>query len=293
MEVRCRVPAKINWTLAVKGPRPDGYHEVDTVLQTVSLYDRMIVVARRRPVCLILSDDDSVPTGPSNLIHAAWRLMRQCFPRRVGGIVVDLEKSIPMGAGLGGGSADAAAALVAINRLYGLGITREGLERLAAGLGSDVPFFIRGGTARARGRGEKLMRIRSRLAPRHLVILWPGFSSSTAAAYRALRPGHFSRRTTAAAAVRALETGRAADLLDSMRNTFEAALEPMEPRYLAVKSAMEAAGLHHPMLAGSGSSVFALARNREHARKAQEQLRAGHPWCFAVQTLRTGVTHIE
>lgn len=293
MEVRCRVPAKINWTLAVKGPRPDGYHEVDTVMQAISLYDRMIVVALRRPVCLILSEDDSVPTGPTNLIHAAWRLMHEVYPRRVGGIVVDLEKTIPMGAGLGGGSADAAATLVAVNRLYGLGLSRERLESLAARLGSDVPFFIRGGTARARGRGEKLTRIRSSLRPQHLVIVWPGFTSSTAAAYRALQPEHFARRSTAAKAARALEEGRPARLIGTMQNSFEAALEAMEPRYERVKRAMEEAGLKRPMLAGSGSSVFGVARNREHAKRAHEQLRREHARCFAVQTVRNGVRNAE
>lgn len=288
MEVRYRVPAKINWTLAVKSPRDDGYHEVDTVMQTVSLYDYMIVVTRRRPICLILSDDERVPTGRSNLIYKAWRLLKEAYPRRVGGIVVDLEKAIPMGAGLGGGSADAAAALMAVAKLHGLGLSRKTLESMAATLGSDVPFFIRGGTARARGRGEKLTRIRSRMRPSHLVIVWPGFTSPTAAAYAAFRPEHFSRRSTAPAAVRALEAGRKGDLLKALRNSFETPLEAAEPRYAEIKTAMLEAGLRQPMLAGSGSAVFALARTRNQAKNAAARLEQTWPWTFAVQTVRTG-----
>lgn len=293
MEVRYRVPAKINWTLAVKGRRDDGYHEIDTVMQAVSLYDHMIVVTRRRPICLILSDDDGVPTGRSNLIHKAWRLLRDAYPRRVGGIVVDLEKAIPMGAGLGGGSADAAAALMAVAKLHGLGLSRKTLESMAATLGSDVAFFIRGGTARARGRGEKLTRIRSRLRASHLVIVWPGFASPTAEAYGKLRPEHFARRSTAPAAVRALEAGRKGDLLKTLRNSFEAPLEAAEPRYAEVKRAMLEAGLRQPLLAGSGSAVFALARTRIQAKNAAALLEATWPWTYAVQTIRTGVKRTD
>lgn len=293
MEVRYRVPAKINWTLAVKGPRDDGYHEIDTVLQAVSLYDYMIVVTRRRPICLILCDDEVVPTGRKNLIYQAWRLLKDAYPRRVGGIVVDLEKAIPVGAGLGGGSADAAAALMAVSKLHGLGLNRTTLEGMAARLGSDVPFFIRGGTARARGRGEKLTRIRSRMRPIHLVVVWPGFARGTAEAYQSLQPGHYARRSSAPGAVRALEAGRKGDLIKALRNTFEAPLEAEEPRYAAVKSAMMEVGLKQPMLAGSGSAVFAFARNRNHANTAAAELEEAYPWTYAVQTIRSGVKRTD
>jgi 4-diphosphocytidyl-2-C-methyl-D-erythritol kinase len=262
-------------------------------LQTVSLYDHMIVVTRRRPICLILSDDEVVPTGRSNLIYKAWRLLKDAYPRRVGGIVVDLEKAIPMGAGLGGGSADAAAALMAVAKLHGLGLNRKTLETMAASLGSDVPFFIRGGTARARGRGEKITRIRSRMSASHLVIVWPGFASPTGEAYGLLRPEHYSRRSTAPAAVRALEAGRKGDLFKSLRNSFEAPLEAAEPRYAEVKAAMLEAGLRQPMFAGSGSALFAIARTRNQAKNAAERLEATWPWTYAVQTIRTGVKRTD
>ncbi len=293
MEVRYRVPAKINWTLAVKGRRPDGYHELDTVMQAVSLYDQMIVVARRRPICLILSDDDALPTGRTNLIYKAWKMMKDAYPRRVGGIVVDLEKAIPMGAGLGGGSADAAATLSAVAKLYGLGISRKRLEEMASEIGSDVPFFIRGGTARAKGRGEKLTRIRSRLPPTHMIIVWPGFASSTAETYAALKPEHYARRSTAAAAVRALEAGKRGELLKTLRNSFDQQTLAGASRYDAIKAAMEEAGLRQPMLSGSGSAVFALARNRTHAKRVREKLEAEYPWTYAVQTIRTGVRRTD
>lgn len=293
MEVRYRVPAKINWSLAVKGERDDGYHEIDTVMQTISLYDEMIVVARRRPICLILSDDDALPTGRSNLIYKAWRLLKDAYPRRVGGIAVDLEKAIPMGAGLGGGSADAAATLSAVSKLYGLGLNRTTLETLASGLGSDVPFFIRGGTARARGRGEKLLRFRSRLPTTHLVVVWPGFASSTAEAYAALDPTHYSRRSTAPTVVRALESGKRGELLKAMKNSFEFPEMTHALRYARIKMEMEAMGLKHPMLSGSGSAIFSLARNRAQAKKAKEQLERRYPWTYAVQTVRTGVMRTD
>lgn len=289
MEVRYRAPAKINWTLAVKRRRPDGFHEIDTVLQAVSLYDRLIVVARRRPSCLILSSDPAVPRGPANLIHRAWRLLHEAYPRRVGGVVVDLEKAIPIGAGLGGGSSDAAATLAAVSTLYGLRITRARLEALAAGIGSDVPFFIRGGTARARGRGERIERIPARMRPLHLVIVWPGFASPTGPAYNALTPDDFERRSTAPAAARALAAGSRRRLESTMKNTFDPALARLEPRYAEVRDAMREAGLRDPMLAGSGSSLFAVARDHRRAAEAQARLSMKYPCTYAVRTLRTGV----
>jgi 4-diphosphocytidyl-2-C-methyl-D-erythritol kinase len=289
MEVRYRAPAKINWTLAVKRRRPDGYHEIDTVLQAVSLYDELIVVSRRKPICLILDDEAGVPKGRANLIYQAWRLLREKYPQRVGGIAVDLEKAIPMGAGLGGGSADAAATLMAVGKLFGLGLEPRQLERLAAELGSDVPFFIRGGAARARGRGERIERIASRLPATHLVIVWPGFASPTPAAYDALTPEDFTKRSTAPAAVRALTAGKRKALSAAMKNTFDAPLRRIEPRYAAAFEAMERAGLSGVMLAGSGASLFAVARNRAHAMKAQAQLQAEYPWTYAVRTIRNGV----
>jgi 4-diphosphocytidyl-2C-methyl-D-erythritol kinase len=131
------------------------------------------------------------------------------------------------------------------------------------------------------------------LPPTHLVIVWPGFTSHTAEAYGSLKPENYAKRSSAAAAVRALQSGKRGDLLKTMRNSFEHPHRAQAPRYGEVKAAMEEAGLKQPMLSGSGSAVFGLARNRRHARRVKEALEPAYPWSYAVQTIRTGVKQTD
>lgn len=289
--LRVRAPAKINWTLAVLGKRPDGYHDIDTVLQAISLADELAFTPKRRIGCALRCDQKSVPLNQSNLVHRAWALLRKRFPDRVGGVTVEIKKRIPVGAGLGGGSSDAAATLTALNSLFTLGLSKERLADLAAHLGSDVPFFLQRAPARCTGRGEIVEPIADRLPTTYLVLVPPGFESPTAAAYAALGVSDYTRRSqrsAAALAVRALEEGKRSLLRDALDNTFDRALTASDPRYGEVKSAMKAAGLESPLISGSGSTVFAIAPNKIAADHAAYNLRKTYPLTCVARTLRSG-----
>ncbi|HLN87174.1 MAG TPA: 4-(cytidine 5'-diphospho)-2-C-methyl-D-erythritol kinase, partial [Candidatus Limnocylindrales bacterium] len=191
--MKIRAPAKINLSLRVVGRRADGYHLLDTIMVPVSLYDDVEIRKLRRvaekkkpapPLVKVSCDHPMVPDGEQNLAHRAARLLL-AKAKSSQPIAIRIRKRIPVGAGLGGGSTDAAATLVGLNRLLNLGFSSEQLERLGLRLGADVPFFIRGCPARVRGIGERLQPLR-RFARRWVVILYPGFPVSTAWVYQNL-----------------------------------------------------------------------------------------------------------
>ncbi|MBI4584017.1 MAG: 4-(cytidine 5'-diphospho)-2-C-methyl-D-erythritol kinase [Planctomycetes bacterium] len=191
--LRVQAPAKINLYLEILGLRPDNYHEIDTVLQAVSLYDT--IEFRRRPggeaVELAVEGQPALSGGADNLICRAALLLRERarILGRAGsctGLSIRLEKRIPMGGGMGGGSSDAAAALLALNRLWKLSLPRQDLQPLAAVLGSDVAFFLEGGTARCTGRGEIVTPLADPLR-RHYVLVTPAVEVPTAMIYQQLR----------------------------------------------------------------------------------------------------------
>lgn len=180
-----RAYAKINWTLELLGRRPDGYHEVWTILQNVSVWDRLTIVATPSPDLVVQCADPSVPTGPANLCHRAAALLQATAGVPTGARIL-IEKGIPVGAGMGGGSSDAAATLVALNRIWRIDWPLEKLAVLAAQLGADVPFFLTGGTALGRGRGDRIQPLPA-LPTVPLLLAWAPFQLSTAAVYGQVR----------------------------------------------------------------------------------------------------------
>lgn len=245
--------------LAVGDLGPDGFHRVSTLLQAVGLFDHLTAVAAAglRLSCAAAE----APAGPANL---AWRAA-EVLARRAGrraDVHLALRKSIPAGAGLGGASADAAAALVACNRLWRAGLRREELEELAAGLGADVPFFLWGGTARGEGRGERITPLPPLPAWPCLVAVPAERKPSTAAAYAALdRLGSWPRPAVGPA----LSPRRPHELAAAMGNSFEVLGRPPLP----------VSGALGTVLAGSGTGLFSLAPSVAWARRAAAQLRSG------------------
>lgn len=284
-----RAPAKINWTLEILGKRPDGYHQIDSLMQAVSLYDDLKIEPIGKRTCEIACDDADIPTDRRNLIWRAWDLMRREYPESVGGIRVNLIKRIPTGAGLGGGSSDAAATLIGINKIFGLRLRKIHLAEWAADIGSDVPFFIYGGIARAERRGDIITPIRSGLPAIYLVIAYPGFPSPTAEAYRKLRAAKFtekqSRRTKTIRAMRAAMDGNREGLIRLLFNSFDLTVTKKDRRYALLKRRMAGVGLQSVMLSGSGSACFGLAACMKDARDAAKALQEYYPDCFAVRTL--------
>lgn len=177
--------AKVNLALNILGLYPDGYHQVEMIMQSLSLADSLKITRLSDGLELEIIGGQievELPEGSSNLAWQAARLLQTRFPRRISGVRIELEKNIPVAAGLAGGSADAAAVLRGMNRLFGLQLSRLELEKLAAELGMDVPFCIAGGTALARGRGDELQALPD-LPAQQILLVNPGAAVSTAEVY--------------------------------------------------------------------------------------------------------------
>ena len=257
----------MNLTLAVTGRRADGYHTIESLFQSVSLCDKLTL--ERRESGFWLNEVAGIPVE-ENIITRADRLLRRECPA-LGGVAVALEKNIPTQAGLGGGSADAAAYLRGMDRLYGLGLGREGLRALAAELGADVPFCIDGGAAAAAGIGEKLTPVESHL-PLWLVITKPKAGCSTPAMYRRIdeRGESLRQRFTTQEAAEALEKGDLAGLCGSLYNVFEEVTAL--PELNEIRQELRQSGALAAMMTGSGSAVFGIFPEEDMARAAAEKM---------------------
>lgn len=260
--------AKLNLTLAVTGRRADGYHTIQSLFQSISLCDRLVL--ERREIGFTLNDVEKIPAG-ENIITRADRLLRREFPN-LGGVAVTLEKNIPTEAGLGGGSADAAAYLRGMNRLYELKIDSRQLCCLAEELGADVPFCVNGGTAVVTGVGEILQPVISYL-PLHFVVIKPDVGCSTPVMYRRIDElgDRLSQRFTAKEAAEALAAGDLAGLCGSLYNVFEAvtALPELE----IIRRELRQSGALAALMTGSGSGIFGIYPTEAAAKAAAERLR--------------------
>jgi 4-diphosphocytidyl-2-C-methyl-D-erythritol kinase len=274
-----RTAAKVNLTLEVLGKRADGYHEIATVMQAVDLSDRITLDDAED--LEIRSSAVEVPTDARNLALRAALALREAAGVD-GGVRIGLDKHIPVAAGLGGGSSDAAAVLVGLNRLWHLRWPLERLDEVAATLGSDVPFFLRGGAAVATGRGEKVVPLRGRSLA--LVLVNPRFPASTAEMYGRLTPAMYSDGGATRALARNL--GRsAARIAASLYNGMEAAAAGVFPQIGQMRAALVAAGALGALMSGSGPTVFGVARSYEQARQIRARVARGSWECWAVRTL--------
>ena len=279
MELTLHAPAKVNLTLIVGARRDDGYHDVSTVMQTVGLYDTLMLSGGGSGLTMTCTDPD-LPTDGSNLVLRAAALFCQELHLPVPDLHLHLEKCIPSQAGLGGGSSDAAAVLRAMRTLYAPEVSDAELERMAAALGSDVPFFIRGGTALATGRGERLVPL-PRLRDGWFVIVKPPEGFSTPVMYRRLDelPPEPPRPDGMTAA---LEGGGVRTVAAALYNSFERAVPPVSAVW-DIEDALRAHGALAALLSGSGSAVFGLFDREDTARDAADVLRARWPLTFVVQ----------
>jgi 4-diphosphocytidyl-2-C-methyl-D-erythritol kinase len=266
-QVRLRALAKINLDLRVLHSRPDGYHEIRTIFQTISLADTIDVAFRRaRRTAIQITGADDIP---DNLMVRAAELALDAM-RITGRVEFRLRKRIPMGAGLGGGSSDAAAVLLALPVLAGRRLDLPRLMQLAAQLGSDVPFFLQGGAAVALGRGTELYPLPD-CPPRRGLLIAPGVHVSTAAAYRALAP----RLTTESQQnkIVSFQSRAWGELGDGPAvNDFETVVFEQFPQLARLKQRLVKLGANPAMMTGSGSALFGLFRTREQVHRAAESL---------------------
>ena len=278
-QVTVMADAKVNLTLTVGEKRPDGYHQVETVMQQVGLWDT-VTVSRGSGHDKLICMPPVTEQAEDNLCMKALRLFFAETGKKRGGVTITLEKRIPTQAGLGGGSSDAAAVLRALRTLYAPDMTDTRLEELAARLGSDVPFFIRGGTALATGRGEKLEALPD-MPPCWLVIVKPEESHSTAAMYAAIDDAPQRIGRDSQAVLEGLKSGDLAQIAAGMGNDFQQVL-PEGSAVPAIVAVLRQQGALNAQMTGSGSAVFGLFRRREDAEKAAAALTEDYPQTFCV-----------
>lgn len=287
MRVSVRAHAKINLDLRVLGTRPDGFHELRTVFQAIALHDTLECLAADGPFA-IECRTAGVPLDRTNLVwraaEALWRALRRTGPVR--GAIVRLEKRIPIQAGLGGGSADAAAALVGLARLWRVPVRPSQLTDVGVTLGADVPFFLSGGTALGLGRGDEIYPLAD--LPRHwVVLLVPGFGVSTADAYGwydAERDARLGGTRREPQYVPGPWPSRAAQMV----NDLEAPIARHHPEIDQMKAALRRAGAVAAAMTGSGSTVFGLFQKRRDATAAVEKLSASGWRVLLTETLGRG-----
>ena len=273
-------PAKVNLALEVLGKRPDGYHEIATVMQTVDLFDRLTLEAA--PTISLETDDCALPTDERNLVVRAGSLLRQVSGVQAGARM-RLRKRIPVAAGLGGGSSDAAAALWGLNRLWGLRWPRARLVELGTRLGMDVPFFLTGGPALATGRGDRVERLPA-AGGYALVLVNPRVPLSTQQVYERVPAGWRAEPAATRRLVEALRTRNAVRVGAALTNDLEGFVAPGLPAVGRMKAALLAAGALGAVMSGSGPTVFGMARSLDHARQIRRRVNRADWACWAVRT---------
>lgn len=278
-QITVMADAKVNLTLSVGKKRPDGYHEVETVMTAVGLRDTVTLLCGVGNDTL-QCDPPVTERAEDNLCMKALRAFFAATGKRSGGVAIHLEKRIPTQAGLGGGSSDAAAVLRGLRTLYAPHMTDAQLETIAAELGSDVPFFIRGGTALATGRGEQLCALPG-MPPCWFVIIKPEESYSTAAMYAAIDSAPARIRSGSRAVLDGLEKADLSAIAAGLGNDFQQVL-PDGSRVPAIADALRQQGALNAQLSGSGSAVFGIFRCRADAELAAGLLKERYPLTFCV-----------
>jgi len=269
-----RAPGKINLSLLIAGKRPDGFHEIDTIMAKIDWYDELVIEqSQKEGIELLCEGDYYAPAGEENLVAQACRLacdIAGIKPK----LKVTLRKNIPAGSGLGSGSSDAAAALMGVDRFAGLGLSQETLGSAAAKLGSDVPFFMNGPQARCSGRGEKIGEIRENFDFLALLIL-PNVTVSTKMVYENYRhiPGVYQRLNRKINSY--IEKNRIDLIAQMCANTLQETSFRLHKELADLKTTVESLGIVPVCLSGSGSAMYHIVegRDREKAKQYQRKLK--------------------
>ncbi|MBR6186651.1 MAG: 4-(cytidine 5'-diphospho)-2-C-methyl-D-erythritol kinase [Clostridia bacterium] len=277
--MRLEARAKINWTLDVTGRRADGYHLLDMLMQPLALHDTL-TMEQADALSLSIEGGSGLPADESNLVLRSARALQKAAGLSQGA-KMRLVKRIPMGAGLGGGSADAAAALKGLNALWGAGLSFSDLCQIGETLGADIPFCLHDAPRRAQGIGERLTPIFSRVFP--LVLVQPCGALSTKEVFEAYHSGEYKRPDTEKA-MRALAQGDLSALRACAGNVLESASIPLRPAIAAARDQLYSLGAAFAQMTGSGSVVFGAFASGDAADRAFLALKDAYPACIRTET---------
>ena len=269
--MKLRAYAKINLGLDVLRRREDGYHDVKMIMQTIQMYDMLEMEKSEKPGIHLTTNLSYIPVNENNLVYKAAKLLMDQYGIEEG-ITINLNKFIPVAAGMAGGSSDAAATLVGVNIMFQLGLTRQQLMELGVKIGADVPYCVMRGTALAEGIGEKLT-VLPPMPPCYVLIGKPGISVSTKFVYTNLNLGPDTHHPDIDGMIQALEKRDLYGITDRMENVLEKVTIPEYPVIETIKNHMKAHGAVNAMMSGSGPTVFGIFDDKEKAEYACEKLK--------------------
>ena len=276
--------SKINLTLNILSRREDGYHEIETIMQSINLADQVIITKEKEGI-KIKCNHPEVPVNANSLAYrSAEKIINRYGIKK--GVKIEIEKKIPLASGLAGGSANSATILIGINKLFSLNLSNEDLRGIGEELGMDVPFFIQNGTALAYQRGEKLTPLSSINPPLWMIILNPGFNISTNWAYNNLDLDSIKReKNNTKAMLKALKEGKSQEIAKNLFNSFESLIIKKYPEVGRIKNRLIEKGVLSALMSGSGPTVFGITQNKEEALKIYEKLKSEYKLIWVVHTI--------
>lgn len=271
MKLELQAYGKINLGLDVLWKREDGYHEVKMIMQTVKLHDTLFFESVEEDVIILSTNADGLPVNEDNLIYRACQMLKTEY-KITDGIRIFLDKQLPVAAGMAGGSADAAAALIGMNRIFDIGLSKDKLMEYGVKLGADVPYCIMQGTALSEGIGEKLTAV-SPMPECVLLLAKPPIDVSTKMVYENLHANELSRHPDIDGIIEALSHQDLQGITDRMENVLETVTVTRYPVISEIKNCMTEMGAMQSLMSGSGPTVFGIFTEKETAEKAAEEIR--------------------
>ena len=269
--IRLKARAKINLGLDVVRRREDGYHEVRMVMQMLKLYDQIDIEKTETPGIRLTCNLSFLPTDERNIAYKAAKVMMEQFDIKQG-VCIRIEKHIPVAAGMAGGSADAAAVMKGLNKMFGLGLSTKELMERGVRLGADVPYCIMGGTALAEGIGEKLTELPA--PPKaSILVAKPPIMVSTKEVYQSLKADELSSHPDIDGMIEALKQGSLQGITDRMDNVLETVTVEQFPVIAQIKDFMKEHGAMNALMSGSGPTVFGIYKEEQEALAAEKALR--------------------
>ena len=285
-ELKIKAYAKLNLYLDMDGKRPNGYHNLNMIMQNISICDEVDIEITHDRNIEIISSDKNVPLGEENIVYKAVKLFYSSCMQRFSGVKINLDKHIPIQSGMGGGSADAAAVLVGLNSMEGDIVPMARLLKMGEKLGADVPFAIVGGTCAVRGIGEIITPLKP-LKDIYFVVIKPKAGISTAEAYKRIDDENITIKDNFDEMVRATEYNDILEMKKYMQNAFERVCNIPEVE-LCKKSLLDEKA-ETAMMTGSGTAVFGIFKDKEKAEQAKENLKKAFDWVYLAEPINEGV----
>lgn len=280
--ITCEARAKINLSLDVVNKLPNGYHEVEMIMQPITLSDTVKISTRPDDEIKVTSDDLRVPLDENNLVYQAAMLMKNHYALKTG-FNIHISKKIPIAAGLAGGSSDAAATIRAIASLEGISLHSQQIQEIALSIGADVPFCLQEGAAFAQGIGEKLTPIQGLSENIQIVLVKPNFGVSTQWVYSNLDYRTLEKRPQTKALLHALKTGDTDFVINGLCNVLEEVTLKAHPQIEDIKKTLKSYGADGVLMSGSGPTVFALFKKEKKAKDAYFNIKKRYTQSFWVK----------